>query len=232
MNKHQAELPNHIGIILDGNRRWAKQQGLAGVEGHRRGAEVFRQVSLSAFDLGVKNLSAYIFSTENWQRTEEEVSYLMKLIVKAVEKYLEEFNQRGIRIVILGSRVGLQSSVLEAIDRTEAKTHSNKKGTLAICLNYSGQQEIVDTTKKLILKKYKVEDITPKVFEQNLYSPEIPPVDLLIRTSGEQRISGFMLWRIAYAELLFVDKFWPDYNSQDLSEAVAIYAKRQRRFGS
>lgn len=232
MKKIDTVLPNHIGIILDGNRRWAKHHGFTTLEGHRRGAEVFRQVSLSAFDSGIKYLSAYIFSTENWQRSEEETSYLMKLIIKAVEKYLEDFDGRGIRIKILGSKVKLSKTVLEAINRTESKTKSNSKGTLAICLNYGGQQEILDATKQIVNSKIEAEAVTKEVFEQNLYSPEIPPVDLLIRTSGEQRISGFMLWRVAYAELLFEEKFWPDYTVEDLSRAIEVFNIRQRRFGS
>ncbi len=232
MNKLKTELPNHLGIILDGNRRWAKQNNLTSLEGHRRGSEVFRQISLEAFDLGIKFLSSYVFSTENWQRTKEETSYLMKLVVKAVEKYLNDFNNKGIKIVILGSKEGLGKSVLESIESTEQKTKNNKKGTLAICLNYGGQQEIIDATKKIIKKKINPESITKEVFEQNLYSPEVPPIDLLIRTSAEQRISGFMLWRIAYAELLFVEKYWPDYTTNDLKDAISIYNKRQRRYGS
>ena len=232
MKKTDTELPNHIGIILDGNRRWAKQHGFTTLEGHRRGAEVFRRVSLSAFDSGIKYLSAYIFSTENWQRSEEETSYLMKLIIKAVEKYLEDFDGRGIRIKILGSKEKLSKTVLEAISRTESKTKTNSKGTLAICLNYGGQQEILDATKQIVNSKIEAEAVTKEVFEQNLYSPEIPPVDLLIRTSGEQRISGFMLWRVAYAELLFEEKFWPDYTVEDLSRAIEVFNIRQRRFGS
>lgn len=232
MNKIKTEIPNHLGVILDGNRRWAKQNNLTSLEGHRRGSEVFRQISLDAFDLGIKYLSAFVFSTENWQRAKEETSYLMKLVVKAVEKYLNDFNDKGIKIVILGSKDGLSKSVLESIKSTELKTKNNKKGTLAICLNYGGQQEIVDAVKKIIIKKINPEDISKELFEQNLYSPEIPPIDLLIRTSAEQRISGFMLWRIAYAELLFVDKYWPDYTTVDLKEALNIYSKRQRRYGS
>lgn len=232
MNKIETEIPKHLGVILDGNRRWAKQNNLTSLEGHRRGSEVFRQISLDAFDLGIKYLSAFVFSTENWQRTKEETSYLMKLVVKAVEKYLNDFNNKGIKIVILGSKDGLSKSVLESIESTELKTKNNKKGTLAICLNYGGQQEIVDAVKKIIIKKINPEDINKELFEQNLYSPEIPPIDLLIRTSAEQRISGFMLWRIAYAELLFVDKYWPDYTTADLKKAINIYSKRQRRYGS
>ncbi len=222
---------NHVGVILDGNRRWAKQQGIPTLEGHRRGAEVFKDISLAAFDKGVKYLSAFIFSTENWTRTEEEVSYLMKLVVKAVEKYLEEFHRRGIKIVVIGSRNEIHEAVLKAIKKTEDRTKNNTAGTLVLCFNYGGQQEIIDATKKILAENHPPEEVTTELFEQNLYSPEIPPVDLLIRTSGEQRTSGFMLWRAAYAELLFSEKLWPDYTVNDFDEALSDFNKRQRRFG-
>jgi undecaprenyl diphosphate synthase len=223
--------PYHIGLILDGNRRWAKEQGLPTLDGHRKGAEVFKEVSLAAFDRGVRFLSAFVFSTENWKRTEEEVSYLMKLLLKAVERYLDEFNKRGIKIIIIGNRDNLSQSVLNAIEKTEDKTSSNTKGTLVLCFNYGGQQEIIDATKKILIDGIQPDNLDQKIFEQYLYSPEIPPLDLLVRTSGEQRTSGFMLWRAAYAELLFVKKYWPDFTLQDLDEVIAIFKKRQRRFG-
>lgn len=221
----------HLGIILDGNRRWARAHGLPTLDGHRQGAEVFKQISLAAFDRGVRYLSAFVFSTENWRRTEEEVSYLMKLVVKAVEKYLEEFNRRGIRIVIIGQRDALSKTVLASLEKTESQTRNNTQGTLALCFNYGGQQEIVDATKKIIDANIASGDIDEKVFEQFLYAPELPPVDLLIRTSGEQRTSGFMLWQAAYAELLFSPKYWPDFTVEDLDDSLRQYAERQRRFG-
>lgn len=231
MTKTRLETPKHVGIILDGNRRWAKQNGLSALDGHRRGAEVFKDISLFAFDRGVQYLSAFIFSTENWSRTDEEVTYLMKLIVKAVERYLDEFNKQSIKIIIIGQHDNLSKSVLNSIKKTQEQTKNNKKGTLVLCLGYGGQQEILDTVKKIINKNYPVEEITKELFEHNLYSPEIPPIDLLIRTSGEKRISGFMLWRIAYAELLFSDKLWPDYSKNDFNKALNEYKIRQRRFG-
>lgn len=223
-----ADLPAHVGIILDGNRRWAKQQGLPTLEGHRQGAEVFKEIAKHAFKKGVKHVSAYIFSTENWQRTEEEVGYLMNLVIKAVEQYLEEFHKDGIRIVVLGRRDGLRKKVLEAITRSEQATKDNTKGTLALCFNYGGQQEIVDAAKKLAEND---QEITTESLRESLYNSDLPDIDLIIRASGEQRLSNFMLWRAAYAELYFTPILWPAFKTNDFDSALADYAGRQRRFG-
>lgn len=228
MTETKREL-RHLGIILDGNRRWAKAHNLPLVEGHRQGMEVFKDISLAAFDHGVEVVSAYIFSTENWNRTKEEVSYLMSLVIKAVEKHLDTFHKAGIRLVHLGSRENLSKTVLDAIDRSVEKTKSNKKGTLALCFNYGGKQEIADAVNHLL--KGGKKEVNPEEIEQNLYAAELPDVDLVIRTSGEQRLSGFMLWRAAYAEMLFVEKHWPDFTPEDLEEALSNFADRERRFG-
>lgn len=224
-------LPTHVGLILDGNRRWAKANGLPTLEGHRQGAEVFREIALAAFDKGVSYLTAYIFSTENWSRTEEEVDYLMKLVIRATEKYLDTFHKAGIRVVTLGRRDNISQDVIDSIERTEAKTKDNTKGTLALCFNYGGQEELVDAAKSLVMQGLSPSDITVDVLRSGLYHPEIPDIDLLIRTSGEHRVSGFMLYRTAYSELYFVDKYWPDFNSEDLDEALAAYTQRERRYG-
>lgn len=226
-----AELPKHVGIILDGNRRWAKEQGLKTLEGHRRGAEVFRDVALHAFDHGVQYLSAFVFSTENWSRTSEEVGYLMDLVVKATEKYLNVFHKAGIRIVILGRRQNLDEKVLQALERAEEKTRENTKGTLALCFNYGGQDELVDAAKHLVASGITPREVTRDVLRGALYAPEVPDIDLLIRTSGEERLSGFMLYRAAYAELYFSDKYWPDFTEKDFDESLAEYVTRQRRYG-
>lgn len=227
----KQNIPKHIGIILDGNRRWAKQNGLPTLQGHKKGAEVFKDISLRAFDLGVKYLSAYIFSTENWSRTKVEVDYLMKLVVRAVESYLEEYNDSGVKILIAGSRDKFSKSVLESISRTESATKHNTKATLILCFNYGGHQEIVDATASIIEQGFKSNQVTPELIAQNLYAPDAPDVDLIIRTSGEQRLSGFMLWRSAYAELLFTEKLWPEYTAEDLRKSIQEYSNRQRRFG-
>lgn len=220
------KIPNHLGLILDGNRRWAKANGLPTLEGHRKGSEVFKSISLKAFEKGVRYVSAYIFSNENWSRTEEEVGYLMSLVIKATEKYLEDFNKAGIKIVVIGRRTGLAKDVLASIERTETLTKDNTRGTLALCLNYGGREELADAINQLD-KPVTVESIT-----NALYAPDVPDIDLVVRTSGEQRLSGFMLWRAAYAELLFVPTLWPDFTEADLDKALEEYANRERRFGS
>jgi len=222
-------VPRHLGLILDGNRRWAKQQGLNTLEGHQKGAEVFREVVYAALERGVDYVSAWVFSTENWQRTQEEVSYLMNLVLKVADKYLNEFHQQGVRILILGSREGLDGKVLKTLDQVVDKTKNNTKGTVALCFNYGGHQEIIEAIKQL--PEAEKATLTPDKFEQYLYSSEVPPVDLIVRTGGEQRTSGYMLWRADYAELLFVDKLWPDFGPTDLDDALDEYKKRHRRFG-
>lgn len=225
-------LPVHVGIILDGNRRWARAQGLPVIQGHRKGMDILKDVSLYAFERGVRYLSAYVFSTENWQRTEEEVTHLMNLTIKAVEKYLDEFHQNDVRIVILGRREGISKKVLEAIDRAEQKTKNNGGGTLALCFNYGGKEELVDAARQIVDKGIEAKDITTETIAANIYEPDIPDIDLLVRTSGEHRTSGFMLYRAAYAELKFIDKNWPDFTKEDFEIAIKDYAERERRFGA
>lgn len=225
-----ASLPNHLGIIMDGNRRWAKQQGLPTLKGHRQGLEVFKDISLAAFDRGIKYVSAYVFSTENWQRTEEEVSYLMSLVNRGITKHLDSFHQAGIKLVMLGTRAGVDEKILETIDKAIAKTKDNVRGTLALCFNYGGREEIAQAAQQLVDQGEIA--ITPAKLEAALYAPEVPAVDLMIRTSGEQRLSDFMLWRAAYSELYFTDVLWPAFTTKDLDAALQEYARRQRRFGS
>lgn len=229
MSDTTATLPVHLGIILDGNRRWAKQQGKPVFDGHRQGLETFKDIALAAFDRGVTYVSAYVFSTENWQRTQEEVSFLMSLVNKGIEKHFETFHQAGIRLLMLGSREGVDPKILKTIDEAEEKSKNNQRGTLAVCFNYGGQQEIAEAAQALAKKG---ETITTESLNQAIYHPEIPPVDLVIRTSGEQRLSGFMLWRAAYSELYFSDVMWPDFTTGDLDAALQTYAQRQRRFGN
>jgi len=224
-------MPRHIGIIMDGNRRWAEERGLSAKEGHTKGQETLRAISQAAFEAGVQYVSVYAFSTENWRRTEEEVGHLMLLLVRGVDKYMQEFNNAGVRIVFIGQRENLDNKVVNAIEKAEENTKSNQKGTLVICFNYGGQQEIIDATKKIVASGIPPEEISDDVMAASLYSPEIPSVDLVIRTSGEQRLSNFMLWRAAYSEFYFVDKHWPDFTSEDLTQALQVYVERGRRFG-
>lgn len=229
MNKSLSSVPRHLGLIIDGNRRWAKAHGRPTLEGHRVGYANLKTIVMNAFDRGVEYVSAYTFSSENWQRTKAEVKYLMDLAMVVFTKDLDELNKRGIKVLVAGSRQRLSAKLIKAIEVAEQKTYHNQKGTLVLCFNYGGQQEIADAANDLIQTGAK--QITASDIEQNLYVPEAPPLDFVIRTGGEQRLSNFMLWRVAYAELLFVDKQWPDFAEADLDTALADYASRQRRFG-
>ena len=224
-------IPKHIGFIVDGNRRWAKQHGLPTSNGHIEGYKILKEVMIEVFDAGVEFASAYAFSTENWKRSEDEVSKLMSLFLRAITADLPIFNDKNIKLKILGSRDRLSKSILKAIDRAEAKTANNTAGTLALCFNYGGQLEIVDAVKKIIMSGIAVDDISVDLIERNLYSPEIPPIDIVVRTSGEQRLSNFMLWRSAYSEMMFIDKMWPDMTKDDVTDIIKEYSKRSRRFG-
>ncbi len=225
-------MPIHVGFILDGNRRWAAAQGLPPLEGHRKGYENLKTIARAAFDAGIKYVSAFVFSTENWDRSKEEVDYLMKLLLWVAKNEVKIFDKENIRIRFLGSRERLNSEILQAIDQAEEKTQNNTRATLALCLNYGGWQEITDAVKRIIGSTLSASDITPEVIASNLYEPDIPPVDFAIRTSGEQRISNFMLWRMAYTELYFAKPEWPAFTPNDLKIALQDFAKRQRRFGA
>ena len=223
--------PVHLGIILDGNRRWAKSNRLAKIEGHKRGYENLKDISTYALNRGVKYLSAYMFSTENWDRSLKEINYLMNLAHRMLTHDLEDMNKENIKIVWLGSPDRLSKKLVSALRRAEELTKNNTKGTLCVCFNYGGKQEIVDSVKSIISKGIKPDDIIDGTVSDNLYASDIPPIDLVVRTSGEQRLSGFMLWRAAYAELFFVDKAWPDFDKNDLDAAISEYSRRNRRFG-
>ncbi len=228
---HANSSLKHLGLILDGNRRWAQSHNLPTLEGHRKGYANLKDIAKYAINAGIPYVSAFVFSTENWNRSKEEVSYLMNLAYLVATKEVNEVHKENIRVLFLGSKAGISAKLLKAIEKAEKKTKDNTKGTLALCFNYGGHQEIADAASKIIGQGAKPEAITPELIEQNLYSAYIPPIDLLIRTSGEQRLSGFMLWRAAYAELLFVTKHWPDFTTTDLDAALADYGARERRFG-
>ncbi len=227
-----STIPTHVGFILDGHRRWAKERGLPLMEGHRAGYNNFKTIGLAALERGVRYVSAYVWSRENWQRSTEEVDYIMKLLVWVAKHELDEIHSRGVRIRIVGNEDRLSKEVLSLIRAAEEKTANNTKGTLALCLNYGGHQEIVDAAKAITEANLQPEEITEQTITEHLYAPDIPAIDLIIRSSGEKRLSGFMLWRAAYAELYFIDKKWPDFTEADLDAAFAEYAQRQRRFGS
>lgn len=225
------KIPDHIGYIVDGNRRWAKERNLTSFEGYLAGYKAISEVAKASFELGIKYVSAYIFSTENWKRSSDEVGKLMGLVLRLLTTDLSIFEKNNIKLKILGTRDKLSGDIIKAIEKAESRTADNSGGTLAICFNYGGHQEIIDATKKIIQSGVASEDINVELFEQNLYAPEVPSVDLVVRTSGEQRISNFMLWRVAYSELLFLDKYWPDMTKRDVSAIIDEYNNRSRRFG-
>lgn len=230
----KLKIPYHIGIILDGNGRWATERGLKRSEGHKAGFETLKILSKHVFTRGVKVLSVFAFSTENFNRTKDEVDYLMNLFLKGFKSSIKEFNKNNIKVVFSGRKEPLSDKVYESMKSLEKETLNNTGGILNICLNYGGQTEIVDTTKKLINDvldgKLKTEDITPEIFMKNLYN-DLPPIDFLIRTSGEIRISNFMLFSLAYAEMYFPLTYFPDFKEDEFDMALEEYTKRDRRFG-
>ena len=223
------KIPKHVGIILDGNRRWAKERDLSSLEGHRQGMEQVEPILNAAQKEGVKYLSLFVFSSENWRRTVKEVNYLMDLILAYFKNERDRLLSANYCLKFLGRQDKLSPEVLEAIKETQDLS-ANKTGlTVVICLDYGGQFEIVDACQALI--KAGIKKVTPKALAKHLYQPEVPDLDLVIRTSGEQRLSGFLLWRAAYAELIFLDKYWPDFGPRDLKDCLVRYDRRQRRFG-
>jgi undecaprenyl diphosphate synthase len=225
-------VPRHLGLILDGNRRWAREHNLPLMEGHKQGYENLKTISEAAFKEGVEYVSAYVFSTENWNRSKDEVSYLMKLMMWIFKHEIENINKHGIRLRAMGSKLRLGKALLRAIREAEELTKDNTKGTLLLCLDYGGQQEIVDAMKRIVEAGTPASEITAELISQNLYAPGIPPVDLIIRTSGEQRLSNFMLWEGTYSELMFTPTKWPDFSTAELQQMFVKYSKLQRRFGS
>lgn len=230
----KLKIPYHVGIILDGNGRWATERGLKRSEGHKAGFETLKILSKHVFTREVKVLSVFAFSTENFNRTKDEVDYLMNLFLKGFKSSIKEFNKNNIKVVFSGRKEPLSDKVYKSMKSLEKETLNNTGGILNICLNYGGQTEIVDTTKKLINDvldgKLKTEDITPEIFMKNLYN-DLPPIDFLIRTSGEIRVSNFMLFSLAYAEMYFPLTYFPDFKEDEFDKALEEYTKRDRRFG-
>lgn len=235
MDYKKYKIPNHLAIIMDGNGRWAKEKGLNRSKGHLEGSKTLKEVALDAFDMGVNVLSVFAFSTENFKRSVEEVNYLMDLFIIMFKKEYKFFMEKDVQVVFSGVKKGLPKKVIKAIDELEEKTKNNSHGTLNVCLNYGAQMEIKDMVKSLSLDvkngALDIEDITEELIEKSLYK-ELPPIDLLIRTSGEQRLSNFMLWQAAYAEFYFPKVNFPDFKKEELELAIKEYTSRDRRFGS
>lgn len=221
----------HLAIIMDGNRRWATERSLPTFEGHRVGYDRVKKVAEWCLERNISVLSVFAFSTENWNRTEEEVGYLMDLLEGALTKDLGFFKERSLRLRILGRRERLRPSILRAIDSAERETAQNNKATLCICLNYGGRPEIVDACRKIVTDGLRPEDVTEEAITARMYWPDMPPPDLVIRTSGEERLSGFLTWESAYSEIYWSKKHWPVFDEEELDRALEAYATRQRRFG-
>ncbi len=224
-------LPVHVGYIVDGNRRWAVAHGVDSFTGHKAGYEALKEVLIETLHRGVRYTSAYVFSTENWNRSSREVSYLMNLFTRVLVDDIPVFMRENVRVKIVGSRERLSKRVLRAIERAESATAHLNGGDLLLCLNYGGQQEIVDAVRRIITQGVAPAEVTETLVARELYVPEVPACDLIVRTSGEQRLSNFMLWRSAYSELLFLEKQWPDMTKHDVTAILDEYTRRQRRFG-
>lgn len=230
----EKNYPEHVAIILDGNRRWAKRKNLPSLKGHQAGAKNLEKLASYIIDKGVKYLSVFAFSTENFKRSEEEVKYLMDLFVNWFRHEYDKFHEENIKVIFSGRRENLRDDVLEAMDYITEKTANNTKGTLNVCLNYGGQQEIADGTKRIAKDiqdgKISIDDIDEKLLYKYMYD-ELPPIDFLIRTSGEERISNFMIYELSYAEMYFPEVCFPDFNEKEFEHAIDVYNERDRRFG-
>lgn len=230
-----VNIPQHIAIIMDGNRRWAKEKGKETSEGHRTGADNLEKIAKNCNELGVKILTVYAFSTENWKRSKDEVSALMILLKNYLKKFSKNANKENIKIRVIGDieilEDGLKKSIKEAIERTEDNTGL----TLNIAFNYGGRAEITNAMKKIakqiLNNEITVEDINENLIQQNLYTENQPDPDLLIRPGGELRISNFLPWQLVYSEFYFTDKYWPDFSKEDLIDAIQVFNKRNRKFG-
>ena len=225
-------LPSHVAIIVDGNRRWAKANSLPSLEGHRQGYQRVKEVARWLFSRGVGWASFYLFSRENWSRSKDEVSYLFKLLEQILTTDIAQFVEEGIRLYFVGNRSQLEPRLQVLMTQAEAVTAQGTKGNFVACINYGGQQEIVEGVQRLAQQGSDLTKLTAEQLKLSLSTAALPPVDLMIRTSGEQRLSNFLLWELAYAELYFTPTLFPDFSETDLDQALTWYAARARRFGS
>ena len=230
----EVELPEvaqSVAIILDGNGRWAKKRRLPTAAGHRAGARTVRRIVEAAIDVGIRDLAVFAFSTENWSRSEEEVDALMEIFAETIERELPDLAQQGVRVRFIGRRDRAPEDLQRRMSGMEDRTELNTRLNLRVAFDYGGRAELVEAARRLVESGVDADEIDENVFAANLNAPELPDPDLLIRTSGELRISNFLLWQLAYTELVFVDKLWPDFDERDLRSALAEYAQRRRRFG-
>ena len=227
--------PGHVAIVMDGNGRWATSRGLSRTEGHRKGAEMARQIVETAKDLGIAYLTLFAFSSENWNRPADEVSELMNLLRYYLKKETAELHKSGARILIIGDRERLPKDIVKLIENAETLTHANQKITVVLALSYGGRQDILYAAKELARQaktgEIDLDKIDENAFSQFLMTKGIPDPDLMIRTSGESRISNFLMWQLAYAELYFTEALWPDFSKQEMEKAVAFFSSRDRRYG-
>lgn len=228
-------LPKHIAIVMDGNGRWAKLRNLSRLAGHKAGVDAVKKVVRYCAENNIHFLTLFAFSSENWQRPSEEVDFLMNLFLAALQQEINELDKLNIKIKFIGERTCFNESLQDCISESERLTSQNTGLTLIIAANYGGQWDIVQASKallhKVVNKEIEIDDISVELFERYLALKDIPPPDLFIRTSGEQRLSNFLIWHLAYTELYFLQKFWPDFNEQDLERAIMSYVQRERRFG-
>lgn len=229
--KPNLTIPKHVAIIMDGNGRWAKKRGLPRSAGHKEGSKNLRKIVENASDIGIEVITVYAFSTENWKRPKEEVSFLMKLIKKYFNDWMPDLIKERVKVTFIGEMETLPKDVLEVVNETERKTASHDRITLNIALNYGSHNEMLKAVKNIINDNIKSDDINEDLFEQYLMTKDLPKIDLLIRTSGEYRLSNFLLWQLAYCEFYFTDVLWPDFNKKELEKAIAEYSKRNRRYG-
>src|SRR5438067_10151300 len=227
-----SHVPRHIGIIMDGNGRWARGRGRPASFGHRQGVRAIKRVLQACEDLGVHALSIYAFSTENWARPRAEVRALMRLFHETMQREIDEMHRRGVRIVVSGRRDELSARMRSRIDEAMARTAHNKNGVLNVCLNYGGRAEIVDAVRSVVRDGIAESEVDEAAISARMYQPSLADPDLIIRTAGEHRVSNFLLWQGAYAEMLVTETLWPDFGEEDLKAALADYASRVRRFGA
>jgi len=229
------QIPQHVAVVMDGNGRWAKQRGLARTAGHEAGEAALLDMVHGAIEIGVKELSAFAFSTENWRRSPEEVKFLMEFNRQVLRKRRDEMNELGVKIRWVGREKRLMASVLKELKEAQELTKNNKVLTVNMCINYGGRAEMLDAAvaiaKDALKKKVKPDSLTEKSINKYLYAPQMRDVDLFLRSSGEQRTSNFLMWQSAYAEMVFLDVLWPDADRRTLWKAIEIYAERERRFG-